>query len=90
MSTARSTPGGMHKANSKTPPYFVAFTVDFAHLKQYSSKHKKGRRQYGRRELIMTQIRFNDSIMNMSFRFTMAREMFAGLYYRTLNEKLSV
>ena len=31
----------------------------------------------------MTQIRLNDSIMNMSFRFTMARELFAGLYYRT-------
>ena len=38
----------------------------------------------------MTQIRFNDSIMNMSFRFTMARELFAGLYYRIQNEKLSV
>ena len=38
----------------------------------------------------MTQIRFNDSILNMSFRFTMARELFAGLYYRTQNEKLSV
>ena len=38
----------------------------------------------------MTQIRFNASILNMSFRFTMAREMFAGLYYRTQNEKLSV
>jgi hypothetical protein len=41
MSTARNTPGGMHKANSKTPQDFVAFTVDFVHLKQYSSKHKK-------------------------------------------------
>lgn len=38
----------------------------------------------------MTQIRFNDPILNMSFRFTMARELFAGLYYRTQNEKLSV
>lgn len=31
----------------------------------------------------MMQIRSNDFIMNMSFRFTMARELFAGLYYRT-------
>ena len=38
----------------------------------------------------MMQIRSNDFIMNMSFRFTMARELFAGLYYRTQNEKLSV
>ena len=38
----------------------------------------------------MTQIRSNDAFMNMSFRFTMAHEMFAGLYYRTQNEKLSV
>ena len=30
----------------------------------------------------MMQIRSNDFIMNMSFRFTMARELFAGLYYR--------
>ena len=36
----------------------------------------------------MMQIRSNDFIMNMSFRFTMARELFAGLYYRTQNEKL--
>ena len=86
MSTARNTPGGMHKANSKTPQDFVAFTVDFVHLKQYSRKAG----QYGRREFIMMQIRSNDFIMNMSFRFTMARELFAGLYYRTQNEKLSV
>ena len=33
----------------------------------------------------MMQIQFNES-----FRFTMARELFAGLYYRTQNEKLSV
>ena len=32
----------------------------------------------------MMQIRSNDFIMNMSFRFTMARELFAGLYYRCL------
>ena len=38
----------------------------------------------------MTQIRSNDAFMNMSFRFTMARELFAGLYYRTQNVKLSV
>ena len=38
----------------------------------------------------MMQIRFNESFLNMSFRFTMAREMFVGLYYRTQNEKLSV
>lgn len=38
----------------------------------------------------MMQIRSNDFIMNMSFHFTMARELFAGLYYRTQNEKLSV
>ena len=30
----------------------------------------------------MMQLRFNESFLNMSFRFTMAREMFAGLYYR--------
>ena len=38
----------------------------------------------------MMQIRSNDFIMNMSFRFTMACELFAGLYYRTQYEKLSV
>ena len=38
----------------------------------------------------MMQIRSNDFIMNMSFRVTMARELFAGLYYSTQNEKLSV
>ena len=38
----------------------------------------------------MMQINFKDFSMNMSFRFTMARELFAGLYYRTQNEKLSV
>lgn len=38
----------------------------------------------------MMQIRSNESFLNMSFRFTMARELFAGLYYRTQNEKLSV
>ena len=38
----------------------------------------------------MMQIRSNESFLNMSFRFTMARELFAGLYYRTQNVKLSV
>ena len=38
----------------------------------------------------MMQINFEDFSMNMSFLFTMARELFAGLYYRTQNEKLSV
>lgn len=38
----------------------------------------------------MMQIRSNESFLNMSFRFTMARELFAGLYYRTQNGKLSV
>ena len=80
----------MHKADSKTARFFGAFTVDFAHLKRYSSKHQKDAAQYGRRELTMTQSRSNDSFMNMSFRFTMARELFAGLYYRTQNVKLSV
>ena len=38
----------------------------------------------------MMQINFMDFSMNMSFLFTMARELFAGMYYRTQNEKLSV
>ena len=38
----------------------------------------------------MMQINFKDFSMNMSFLFTMARELFAGLYYRTQNEKPSV
>ena len=38
----------------------------------------------------MMQINFKDFSMNMSFLFTMAREMFAGLYYRTQKEKLFV
>ena len=38
----------------------------------------------------MMQINFKDFSMNMSFLFTMARELFAGPYYRTQNEKLSV
>ena len=38
----------------------------------------------------MMQINFKDFRMNLSFLFTMARELFAGLYYRTQNEKLSV
>ena len=38
----------------------------------------------------MMQINFKDFSMNMSFLFTMARELCAGLYYRTQNEKLSV
>lgn len=38
----------------------------------------------------MMQINFKDFSMNMSFLFTLARELFAGLYYRTQNEKLSV
>ena len=38
----------------------------------------------------MMQINFKDFSMNMSFLFTMARELFAGLYFRTQNEKLSV
>lgn len=38
----------------------------------------------------MMQINFKDFSMNMSFLFTMARELFTGLYYRTQNEKLSV
>ena len=38
----------------------------------------------------MMQITSKDFSMNMSFLFTMARELFAGLYYRTQNEKLSV
>ena len=38
----------------------------------------------------MMQINFKDFSMNMSFLFTRARELFAGLYYRTQNEKLSV
>ena len=38
----------------------------------------------------MMQINFKDFSMNMSFLFTIARELFAGLYYRTQNEKLSV
>ena len=38
----------------------------------------------------MMQINFKDFSMNMSFLFTMARELFAGLYYRTQNENLSV
>ena len=38
----------------------------------------------------MMQINFKDFSMNMTFLFTMARELFAGLYYRTQNEKLSV
>lgn len=38
----------------------------------------------------MMQINFKDFSINMSFLFTMARELFAGLYYRTQNEKLSV
>ena len=38
----------------------------------------------------MMRINFKDFSMNMSFLFTMARELFAGLYYRTQNEKLSV
>ena len=41
MSTSRNTPGGMHKPNLKTTQFFGAFTVDFAHLKRYISKHKK-------------------------------------------------
>ena len=36
----------------------------------------------------MMQINFKN--FGMSFLFTMARERFAGLYYRTQNEKLSV
>ena len=38
----------------------------------------------------MMQINFKNFGMNMSFLFTMARELFAGLYSRTQNEKLSV
>ena len=38
----------------------------------------------------MMLINFKNFGMNMSFLFTMARELFAGLYYRTQNEKLSV
>ena len=38
----------------------------------------------------MMQINFKNFGMNMSFLFTMARELFAGLYHRTQNEKLSV
>ena len=38
----------------------------------------------------MMQNCFDNASIQMSFLFTMAREMFAGLYYRTQNEKLSV
>ena len=38
----------------------------------------------------MMQNCFDNASIQMSFLFTMAREMFAGLYYRTQKEKLFV
>ena len=80
----------MHKPSLKFQKYFVAFPVDFAHLKRYSSKHQKDAAGHGRKELIMMQNCFDNASIQMSFLFTMAREMFAGLYYRTQKEKLFV
>ena len=77
MSTARITPGGMHKANSKTVQYFVAFTVDFAHLKRYIEKQQR-QPLHGGKERTMDRKNQTFSVYMIT---DMARFYFAGYYF---------
>ena len=68
---------------------FGRFTIDFAHLKRYSSKHQKDAAR-GRKELIMAKRYPNNKSIQMSFLFIEAREQITGLYYRAQKKRLSV
>ena len=80
----------MHKRYGKKQGQFGGFTIDFAHLKQYSSKHQKDAAARGRKELIMAERYPNNKSIQMSFLFIVAREQITGLYYRAQKKRLSV